>query len=166
VASKKTWVWVLVTCAVLAIIAMFAVAGLGLYFVTSHVSTGRTSDRDALRTFDETRARFKDQRPLFEIGSDDRPRFTRRLTDLPTSPAKPQNLWILAWDPDEERLSKISLPFWMLRIGKQKIEISERHHGFALEDLDLDVNELERVGPLLVFDFRTSSGERVLVWTQ
>jgi len=165
VGSRKTWIWIIVACLALGVVAMAAVAGLGLYFVASHISTGRTSSADALRTFDEVRAEFKDARPLFEIDSHDEPRPTRRLTDLPASSTKPKNLWILAWDPDDERLSKISLPFWILRMGKQNIDV--RHDGgFDLDKLDLDVDELERVGPVLIFDFRTSDGERVLVWTR
>lgn len=164
-ASKKTWIWIVVACLGLVILAMAGVAGLGIYFVASHISTGRTSDADALRTFDEIRAEFKESTPLFEIDSHEMPRVTRDLASLPTSERKPENLWILAWDPTDERLSKISLPFWMLRLGRDNIDI--RHDsGFDLEQLDLDVNELERVGPQLVFDLKTADGERVLIWTK
>jgi hypothetical protein len=38
--------------------------------------------------------------------------------------------------------------------------------GFDLKELDLDVKELRRIGPALVHDFRDTSGERVLIWTQ
>ena len=164
-ASKKTWIWILVACFGLAILAMAGVAGLGLYFVASHISTGRSSDADALRTFDEIRGEFKESEPLFEIDSHETPRQTRELTSLPTSDRKPEHLWILAWDPRDERLSKISLPFWMLRLGRDNIDIRS-DGGFDLEQLDLDVDELERVGPQLIFDLRTPDGERVLIWTR
>ncbi len=35
-----------------------------------------------------------------------------------------------------------------------------------LDDLKLTVEELERFGPTLIVDHKTSSGERVLVWSQ
>jgi hypothetical protein len=38
--------------------ALFAVAGLGIYFVTSHISTDRTSSTDAFRRFDQIRSKF------------------------------------------------------------------------------------------------------------
>jgi hypothetical protein len=38
--------------------------------------------------------------------------------------------------------------------------------GFDIERLQLDVNELHRVGPVLLFDFKSTNGERVLIWTQ
>jgi len=40
------------------------------------------------------------------------------------------------------------------------------HHAFDIKRLNLDIDELQRVGPLLVFDYRATSGERVLIWTQ
>ena len=38
--------------------------------------------------------------------------------------------------------------------------------GFDFERMELDVNELERVGPVLLFEHRSNAGERVLIWTQ
>ena len=35
-----------------------------------------------------------------------------------------------------------------------------------LEDLKLTVEDLERFGPTLIVDHRSTSGERVLVWSQ
>ncbi len=35
-----------------------------------------------------------------------------------------------------------------------------------LEDLKLTVDDLEHFGPTLIVDQRSSSGERVLVWSQ
>lgn len=164
-ATTKTWIWIIVACLGLCVLALAAIAGLGIYFVASNINTGQTSSADALRAFDEIRREFPDERPLFELDSDEQPRPTRRLGDLPTSPRSPKHLWILAWDPDEERLSRISLPFWMLRLGDRNVDF--RHDGgFDLQELDLDFTELERVGPVLLFDLRTPDGERVLVWTR
>jgi hypothetical protein len=165
VASKKTWIWVIVAILALCTMALFAVAGLGIYFVTSHISTDRTSSSEAFRRFDQVRAKFEEQRPLFELDSDEEPRIVRKLSDLPTSARQPTELMVLAWDPDDERLSSITLPFWILRMGRRNIEV-QHDGGFDLNALDLDVEQLERVGPQLVFDFRTPDGERVLVWTQ
>jgi hypothetical protein len=60
---------------------------------------------------------------------------------------------------------KISLPFWLLRMGRRKIDVG-KDAGFDLDRLNLDVNELERIGSMLVFEHRAPSGERVLIWTQ
>jgi hypothetical protein len=52
----------------------------------------------------------------------------------------------------------------MLRLGRQKIDIASG--AFDFERMQLDVNELERVGPVLLFDVHEGSGKRVLIWTQ
>jgi hypothetical protein len=71
---------------------------------------------------------------------------------------------ILVWDPDEQRTVRIALPFWLLKIGKRKIDIGAS--TFDFERFRLDVNDLERIGPRLIADFQRPGGERVLVWTR
>lgn len=165
-ASRRKWIWIIVAVCSVMLIALFVVAGVGVYFVSQNVHASRSSSADAVRTFEEARKKFKEQRPLFELDSSHNPRVARPTSDIPTSTNKPQHLWILAWDNDEERIVKVSLPFWLLKMGKRKVDLFNSDSGFDLERLQLDVQELERIGPALVFDFRAKSGERVLVWTQ
>lgn len=164
--SKKTWIWIIVGVFGAGVLLLFVVAGMGVYFVTRHVSTSHSTGSDALQSFERARAGFKDQKPLIEIDSYDRPQATRRVAEMPTSAIKPESLWVLAWDPTDERIVKVSLPFWILKLGKRKLDVTGGDRGFDLERLNLDVYELERIGPALVLDARSPSGERVLVWTQ
>ena len=46
------------------------------------------------------------------------------------------------------------------------MRIAHGANGFDFERLNLDVDELERIGPALVFDFRNQDGARVLLWTR
>ena len=164
-ASRKTWLWIIGGFFALCVLALVAIAGAGMYFISQHIATERTSLTDAQKAFDDARRPFKD--PLFERDRFDRVRLTRPLRELPTSTRRPQHLWILVWDPDEERLVKVSLPFWVLKMGRGKIDLGGTDHGsFDLDQLDLDAEELERIGPVLVMDHRETSGERVLIWTQ
>jgi hypothetical protein len=163
-ATRRTWLWVLLIVLGLGVVGVIAMAGVGMYFVTKHVHAGPSTSADAFRAFDEAAARFKESKPLFEVDDRDRPRMVRQLSDLPSSPSKPEHMWILAWDPEEQRLVKVSLPFWVLRLGRQKIDVM--NGGIDLERLQLDMNELQRVGPLLLFDLRATNGKRVLIWTQ
>jgi hypothetical protein len=165
-ASKKTWIWVLVGFVGFGVVVLFALAGAGVYFVTRHIHAVHSSDASALEAFDTARAAFKDRPPLFELDRFDQPQATRDLSTLPTSPVKPTDLHILAWNPDDRRLVRITLPFWMLRLGRRKIDIIDGHHDFDVGSLDVSVDDLERIGPALVLDLRTSTGERVLVWTE
>jgi hypothetical protein len=49
-------------------------------------------------------------------------------------------------------------------MGHQKIDIANSQ--FNLEHMQLDMKQLERVGPLLLLDLRSRGGQRVLIWTQ
>jgi hypothetical protein len=73
---------------------------------------------------------------------------------------------VLAWNADDGKLVKLSVPFWLLKFGRRKVDVNSRDSGFDLDRLHLDINELERIGPTLILDLRKPSGERVLVWTQ
>jgi hypothetical protein len=165
-ASRKTWVWVLVGVFGFGLLVLIVVAGAGVYWVTRHISTERSTNVDAIRAFDSIRASFPDAKPLYAMDSNERPAMVRPLKELPTSAKKPQNLRVLAWDPHEERLVKIALPFWVLRLKKSKMEITGHEGAFDLEKLELDGEELERIGPTLVIDYRDGDGTRVLLWTQ
>jgi hypothetical protein len=162
--TRKTWLWILVAVVGLGVLCVVAMAGFGMYFVSRHIHAGPSTSTDAFRAFDDARARFKDAKPIFELDDRERPRQVRPFSDMPTSATKTETVSILAWDPDRERLVNVSLPFWILRLGRQKIDITSG--GFDFQRLELDMNELQRVGPVLLFDYRSNSGERVLVWTQ
>ena len=64
------------------------------------------------------------------------------------------------------KIVKIAIPFWILRLGRQKYSLFSGKSDVSLEDLHLDIRELERVGPMLVLDFRAPGGDRVMIWTK
>jgi hypothetical protein len=162
-ATKRTWLLIIGGAVAFCVLALIVIAGAGMYFVSQHVSTERSTGADAIRAFETARKRYKE--PLFEIDRTEHLKIIRPLAEMPTSGDKPEYMWILAWDPDDERLVKLSLPFWLLKMGRRKIDIMQEE-GFSLDRLNLDIHELERIGPALVVDYRTPSGERVLIWTQ
>ncbi len=164
-ASRKTWIWILVGTASVGTVALLTVAGAGIYFVSQHVHTNRSTNPEALHAFDTALARFPHQRPLYDVDAANHPKLTRSLAGMPTSPVTPTTLVVLAWDPEGGRLIRMSLPFWLLRVGQQRIHVSSHEGGFDLERLDLDLDELERIGPTLVLDYRNEDGTRVLLWT-
>lgn len=165
-ASKKTWIWIIVSIAGLCVVLLLAVAGAGIYFVSSHISSKHATNNDALQTFETARARFKDQRPLLEVDNLDRPRIPKPLSELPTSSTRPQDLCVLAWNPEDDRVVTVTLPFWLLKLGRRKMDVMHGDSGFDLDRLNLDVHELDRIGPALVLDMRGPMGQRVLVWTK
>lgn len=164
-AKVKTWVWVVVAIVVIGILGVVAMAGIGFYFFSQHIDTREATPTAAAQDFEQIKSRFASQRPLIEL--DDRGRFLRANTDRPSSTAKPpEHLYIMAFDPDDERIVRMNIPFWLLRMKMGGTTIDFNGNRMDLEDLRLTVEDLERFGPTLIVDHQTTSGERVLVWSQ
>jgi hypothetical protein len=159
-----TWAWVVIGVVALCILGMLAIAGMGVYFVTRQVETMAASPARAEETFERERAQFQDQKPLIELDEDDR--IVRRNVQAPAAgePRKVETLTVLAWDADDERLIRIDLPFWLLRLKKDPLDVLA-DRGIHGNRLRLTVQDLERMGPRLILDHRGRRGERVLVWT-
>ena len=162
----KTWVWIVVAIVVVGILGLIAVAGLGFYFASQHFETRAASPASAAKDFAEIRARFTGQPPLIEL--DDRGHFVRANKTRPAPPQvkTPDNLYVLAYDADEGRLVRLTIPFWLLRLktGGQSIDFNGRH--MDLEDLKLSVEDLERYGPTLIAEHKAPDGSHVIVWSQ
>jgi len=162
--SKRTWLWIVLAALGLCVIAVIAIAGAGLYFVSSHVSTRTSTTAEAFSAFDAARAPFKDVPPVYEVDDRERVKQARKIADLPDGKTRAQQMQVLVWDAEHQKLVKVSVPFWVLKMGHQKIDIA--NSVFELERMQLDVKELERVGPVLLLDLRSRGGQRVLIWTQ
>lgn len=164
-ASRKTWIWIAVGAVGVPVVLLIGAAGAGVYFVTQHVHSQRTSSSLALSTLEDAAGQFKNKPPLYEMESGQPPRLARPLNELRNAEVRASELSVLVWEPDNERLVRVSLPFWLLRFGRQKIRVTHNEAGKDLSRLDLDFDELERVGPALVLDYRNHDGVRVLLWT-
>src|SRR5689334_12702701 len=100
-AKARTWLWIFVGFVGVCVLGLFLVAGAGIYFVSHHIAVRPTTSSSALRAIDEARAVFKAQGPLLELDSFEHPHESRPIADLPTSPIRPTNLYVLAWNPVE-----------------------------------------------------------------
>jgi hypothetical protein len=163
--TAKHWLWIIAGFIAMCVLGLVLVAGAGVYFVSHHIGVQQTTSAAALRQLDDARARFKNADPLIEIDALERPHVVHPFSTLPSSATRPATLHVLAWDPDERRLARIALPFWVLRLGRRKMELLP-DAGVTFDELNLDVEELERIGPALVLDYRRPAGSRVLIWTQ
>jgi hypothetical protein len=165
-AAVSTWLKIVLVVVALGMLGMCAVAGAGVYFVSKAVNTGTVAAPDALRQFDEARARFKDARPLFEVDADERVSQPRALTDLPTADIPAKTLVVMAWDPEDQRMVNFRIPLWILSMGERKIDLGVGSEQFDLRRLNVDVKDLERIGPALLVDLKALSGDRALIWTE
>ncbi len=122
-ATVKTWLKIALVIVALGMLGMCAIAGVGIYFVSQHVQTSRVSSSSAIKQFDDALVRFKDQKALIEIDSSERVRPTRDIAALPTAATKATNLVVKAWDPDEGRIVNLTIPIWILAMGRRKVEL-------------------------------------------
>lgn len=164
--SSKTWLKVILVIVALGMLGMCAIAGAGVYFVSKHVNTERVSSSAAIKQFEDAMGRFNEKQPLIEIDANERVRRLRDLSAMPTAQVKAKNLIVMAWDPDEGRIVNFKMPLWVLSMGQNKVDLGVGNESFDLRRLELDLDEITRVGSLLILDVRARAGERVLVWTE
>jgi hypothetical protein len=162
--TVKTWVWVVIGVVVVGILGVIGMAAAGLWFVKSHVDIRPTTTASASADFQTIRARFVNQRPLIEL--DDRGNFLHANTDRPAGTVQPTSLNIMAFDSKDERVVRMDLPFWMLRLKMRGSRFDVGGGNVDLAKLRLTVEDLERFGPTLIVDHRGSDGSRVLIWSQ
>jgi hypothetical protein len=160
----RTWVWVVVGIVAIGFLAVVGIAAAGFYFFTQHIETRAITATSAASEFDSVRSRFSGQKALIEL--DERGRFVRSNAGRPASAnTRPELLNVMVFDPDDGRIVRIKIPFWLLRM---KLDTTVDFNGgrMKLDDLKLTVEDLERLGPVLIVDHATVDGERVLVWSQ
>ena len=160
----KPWVWIVVGVVVFGILGVIVMAAAGLWFVKSHVDIRTTTTAAASEDFHTIRQRFAAQKPLIEL--DEHGTFLRANTDRPAGTQRPQTLNVMAFDPRDEKVVRVELPFWMLRLkmGGGRFDIGRSNVDLAR--MRLTVEDLERFGPALILDQKDTDGSRVLVWSQ
>ncbi len=162
----KTWIWVVAGVFVIGILGLVAMAGAGLYFFSQHIETRSASPALAARDFDQIKNQFQGQKPLIEL--DSRGRYIRSNTDIKPKPnaPMPESVHVIAFDPGDGRIVKVTIPFWLLRLKMRGATIDLNGRSMDLEDLRLTVEDLEHYGPILIVDHTSPEGDRVLVWSQ
>src|SRR4030095_787106 len=95
-------------------VIFLAVLGVGLSALLFMRATEftKSDEHSADATWDEIRVRFNRASPVIQVQDDETVTVTRRPPT--TAPASVQQLQIVAWDPDDNNLVKITLPFWLL----------------------------------------------------
>jgi hypothetical protein len=168
--AVKTWVWVVVALVGVVILGLIALVGAGAYFVAREFDARPASKATAQQQFEEARARFGDAKPVIEIDEEGRAIKTHINPDQPPAPKSPDVMVVMAWDPDEERVVRVRLPFWLLRLGSHgeggQIRLGSGGSRIDFERLHVSIGDLERLGPALILDHTSRRGERVLIWTQ
>jgi hypothetical protein len=162
----KTWIWVVVGIVAVGILCVIAMAGAGFYYLRQNIDARTVSSTTAAEEFEKIRKQFAGQKALIEL--DERGDFLRANTDrpAPANAKRPEKLFVLAFDPDDGGLVRVSVPFWLLRMKDDNATIDLGGNRMDLEDLKLTVEDLDRFGPCLILDQTNEGGDRILVWSQ
>jgi hypothetical protein len=161
----KAWVWVAIGVVAFVILCVITLAAAGLWFVRTHINVQPTTVAAATSDLQTIRDRFASQKPLIEL--DDRGNFVHANVDRPASTQRPETLNVMAFDAGGERVVKVDIPFWLLRLKNRGSMIDLGGGGnIDLAKLRLTVEDLERFGPTLILDHRDPNGSRVIVWSQ
>lgn len=163
-AKVKTWIWVVIGVIAIGILGIVALAAAGLWFVRSHVDVKQTTAAAATSDFETVRAKFTGTQPLIEL--DERGDFIRANTDRPAGAVRPQTLNVMAFDANDEKVVRMEVPFWLLRLKSGGSHFSMNGESVDLARMHLTVEDLERYGPTLILDHKDRKGAHVLVWTQ
>lgn len=165
--KKRSWLPIVLVIIggvfLLAIVAIGATA----YYVFNHIGIETTTPETAEREFEAARRPFADQTPLLMVdGRDVKVNPAERARTNPSA-APIQNLHILAWDPSEDKLVRLTIPWWLVRMKSSGgVRLNSGTSIFDDDDVSLGVEDLERHGPGLILDASDRRGQRVLVWAQ
>ena len=161
---KKSHRTVLMVVAGLVICVVIVGGGATVWFFVSAFESTVSDDTTAARAFDEVSRRFNGASPIIEI-RDPEATLTRRAPDIPPS-GELQRVVILTWKPDERSLSRITLPWWIIRLKETPFDLTaEVASGFSGE-VTVSVDDIERYGPALFLLHTEPDGSRVAVWTE
>jgi hypothetical protein len=161
---KRSHATILMTT--IGVLAFVGIVGLslGAWFFASAFERDTADEPAAAASFEDVRRRFADAEPVLDIL--DNERMVVRREPSATHPDRPlQRLQVMAWDPDDESLARVTLPFWFLRLKAGPLDVSGKvminHHH-----VDMTVEQIERYGPTLLVDHEGRGGDRLLIWTE
>jgi hypothetical protein len=166
-AKKTPWAVIIIGSAafvLIVVVGLVAVAGYVIYQQFAFKATS-ADERTAEREFTQVVARFEGQKPYLVI-RDGKPTVSQEKGPAPGQPV--EAIHILVWNPDDQKMVRLNMPFWLLRMAKGrpiKIGSSPDANGEPMR-LKFTAEDLERRGPGLILDHQEASGERVLVWAQ
>ena len=90
-----------------------------------------------------------------------------RSTENGGPPAgKLRRIGVLAYEPDNEKLYRMDIPFWFYRMKGPALGFVLKDTGFDLGDLGIQPLDLQEHGPGLVLDEEQADSGRIVVWVE
>jgi hypothetical protein len=164
--ATRRWIPIVLGVLLVLVVGMAALVGSCAYLVRRQVQVREASSvSDYEREASTILKRFEGVPPLVEDGPSG-PRLSQKALAIrqkrdvlpPLS-----NLHVLVFSVKENKLVRLSLPFWLLRLSPDgRMDINRDDVG--LENMRLSIVDLEAAGPGPLF-VRRSDDSHVLVWT-
>lgn len=186
--ARRRWIPIVAGVAILLVFVGIGAVAVSMSWMREHLEVADSTDTDAAQAFDEVHAKFVGRAPMLEL-RDGKPSYPeggggasgggargeggaswsggasaaggaggeRSATKLTT-------LHVLAWNPEDGRLARFELPFWMLRLKSTPIQFGTYASGLDETGVRLRTEDIERHGPGVILDFELDQGERVLLW--
>ena len=165
--AVKKWVPIVVGIVIFVMVVGVGLVGGLVYVLTRQVSVQTVSEPGGQQEFDRILTTLAGQKPLIELAaSGDGEAVVHRELET-KQPGSLTTLHLRFWVPDENKLVRVDLPFWLMRLtGNKPLKLHTDHRSFEEVTLTVTPEEIERRGPGLVLDHKARHGERVLVWTE
>jgi hypothetical protein len=171
--KKRTWIWVVL--GVLVFLGFVAIGGIVVavsFFRQNASFSENVSAESAKSEFDAVYARFPGQQPLIQM-REGRPQLIPERATKAGNGQPLSTLHMIAFDPDDDEMAKISVPFWLLRLKSGPIRMSAYSEGWDDRGLSFDIKDIEKAGPGIVVDVdRSDVGAgrrregRMLIWVE
>ena len=140
-------------------------AGVTAWFFMSAFESADSDEAAADRAFAEVRQRMGPAPPIIEITGE-----TASLTRQPpveSTGREIQHLQMLTWSRTGGKLSRITLPWWLLRMSEGPVNLTaDGNRGITAAQSIVTAEEIERYGPAILVEHGEPDGSRVLVWTE
>ena len=147
-------------------VAIAVVAGTGYWAYQRFAPSAEFLDqKKADEQMAQILARFTDPTPLI-IATPDGHGARARTEGRPPFTGQLESLHVAAYDVGAGKLVRFTVPFWLLRLGKDGKLSIDGHLDDVRGAEKLTVKDLETLGPGLLFDELKPNGDRVLVWTE
>ena len=161
--TKKQQTILLAVLASLVVIVI-AVVVAGVWIFRSIVHNETMTEATATQTLEDVRARFSGVTPVIAL----RPTGPVLLRAAPDTkpPGELKTLHILRWNIQDEEMSRVDLPFFILRMRDApfQLQIEDDDVGSSIST-SLRIADIERYGPTLLMDNRLPDGGRVVIWS-
>jgi hypothetical protein len=171
--EKRTRNWLLIGCggAIFLIMAGIAIVGGLGYSLYQQVGMHATfvKAEDAARQLDAIRATLPGQ-PKITIKKTDDGSPDLVLAKPAASPVPLTSLHVAAYDPSNDKLVQLTIPFWVLRMMPEgqhfKVNGEEVLNHLSTPSGKLTAKDIEALGPGLLVDDDRPDHTRVIIWSE